>query len=69
MTKNEDNEDKNESSVFLLVLQLPSPFADRNSSCFQFDIQCAVSATDPAGLSPGIMVRNCKSNPIPPSQA
>ena len=40
-----------------------------HQQCFQLDLQYGGGATNPAGLSPGILLQKYKSNPIPPSRA
>ena len=42
-----------------------SPFEDGNGTRFQLHLQNGGGAANPAGLPPGILLRKCKSNPIP----
>ena len=52
--------------MIVAYTNIPSLFEDGNGTRFQLYLQIGGGATNPVVLAPRILLRKCKSNPIPP---
>ena len=52
--------------MIVAYTNIPSLFEDGNGTRFHLYLQIGGGATNPVVLAPRILLRKCKSNPIPP---